>query len=109
MSTPLSPLLTLAEVDSYLEEGMCLIFQAEERLLQLRHDRACQGNLLLGAQILKAMRRTLRLIQERRNSLEKETLVLAVAPSVPVKRRWWAFWRSSPRSQPKSLEGGRPL
>ena len=108
MSMPLSPLLTLAEVDSYLEEGMRLIFQAEEGLLQSKHDGACQGNLLIGAQILKAMRRTLRLIQERRNSLEKETVVLAVAPSVSVKRRWWAFW-SSPRSQPRSLGGGRPL
>ena len=78
MSTPLSPLLSLAELDSYLDEGVCLISQAEERLLQLERDGACQGQLLMGAQILKAMRRNLRLIQERRNSLEKEVAVLPV-------------------------------
>ena len=34
MSTPLSPLLNLTQMDSYLDEGMCPISQAEEPLIQ---------------------------------------------------------------------------
>jgi hypothetical protein len=108
MSTPRSQSPTLAELDSYLDEGICLISQSEERLLQLERDGACRGHLLMGAQILKAMRRNLRLIQERRNSLEKEVAILPVALSVPGKRRWWSYWGYS-RRQPRDLVGGRAL
>ena len=72
MRTSLDLLSAIAEIDSYLDEGTGLIFQAEERLLQLERDGACRGHLLIGAQILKAMRRNLRLIQERRSNLERE-------------------------------------
>jgi hypothetical protein len=108
MRTSLDLLAAVAEIDSYLDESMCLIFQAEERLLQLERDGACWGHLLMGAQILKAMRRNLRLIQERRNSLEKEIAALPVAPPVQAKRRWWSYWSYRGR-QPRDLPGGRAL
>jgi hypothetical protein len=109
MSTPLNPLPTLTEMDSYLDEGIYLISHAEERLLQLEGegegDDASQGHLLMGAQILKAMRRILRLIQQRRNTLEIEIALHPVAPLVPEKRPWWSYWGYH-GPQPRDLARG---
>lgn len=108
MSTlPQQPPL-LAELDLYLEEGTHLMARSEELLLQLKHDRACEGHLLIGAQILMAMRCTLQLLQEHRHHLEKQAALLPVAPPASAKRPWWAFWRY-PQGQPRHIESGRTL
>src|SRR4051794_4299713 len=63
-----------------------------------------------GAQILKAMRRNFRLIQERRNSLEKEIAALPVAPLRPGSQ--WSCGRSvllskaSRRNRSRAAENG---
>lgn len=109
MRTPANPSPTLAEVDQYISEGISLIAQAEERLRQLERDRACQGHLLMGAQILTAMRRNLRLLQERRDSLEKEAAALPVVPPVREKQHWWRSFLSYRGTQPSYPAGGRSL
>ena len=95
MTTPSGQLHALAEVDHCLEEGANLLSQAEERMRAISHAGAGEGFRLMGTQSLKAMRRTLLLMQEHRATLAQRIAVLPVAPSLPQASRWWRF--ASPR------------
>ncbi|WP_336487768.1 hypothetical protein [Methylobacterium nigriterrae] len=84
----------IAEVDRYLAEGARLIAQAEARRRQIDRDCAREGHRLMAAQILTAMRRTLRLIEDHRIGLAAAATDPALAPVRAGRARWWpAFVR----------------
>ena len=103
MPTPLGQLHALAEVDHCLEEGAHLLTQAEERVRTINQAGATEGHRLMSAQILKAMRRTLQLMQEHRASLAQQIAVLPVALPAPQGRRWWPLPVHRRVYQPKTL------
>ena len=89
MSAPTARLSDPAEVDSYLEEGACLIRAAEERLCQLQQDRVGEYERLAAAEIVKAMKRIHVLIQDHRNGTAMKMALPPVTRRVLEKRRWW--------------------
>ncbi|WP_336492271.1 hypothetical protein [Methylobacterium nigriterrae] len=90
MTTPLGQLHALAEVDHCLEEGAALLAQAEERMCAISQAAASEGHRLMSAHIiLKAMRRTLQLMQDHRAALARQIAALPVAPARSRPSRWW--------------------
>lgn len=94
----------LAEVDYCLEEGAHLVSQAEERVRAISQASASEGHRLMSAHIiLKAMRRTLQLMQDHRASLAQQIAVLPVAPAPAQASRWWPLPVRQRAYQPKTL------
>jgi hypothetical protein len=100
---PLGHLHELADLDRCLEEGAYLIAQAEERVRAINQAGASEGCRRMGAQILKAMGRTLQLMQDHRVGLAQDSAVVPVAPSVPQAGRWWPLPVRRRAYQPKTL------
>jgi hypothetical protein len=103
VTAPLGHLHELADLDRCLEEGAYLIAQAEERVRAIHQAGASEGCRLMGGQILKAMRRSLQLMQDHRASLAEDIAVAPVAPSVPQASRWWPLPARRRAYQPKIL------
>ncbi|WP_336491938.1 hypothetical protein [Methylobacterium nigriterrae] len=104
MATSPGQLHALAEVDHCLEEGAALLAQAEERMRAISHAGATEGHRLMSAHIiLKAMRRTLQLMQDHRAALARQIAAPPVAPARSRPSRWWPLLVRHRAYQSKTL------
>ena len=81
----------LAEVDHYFDEATRLLCDAERRLLQLHRDESCENVQQTSADLIAAMKRIHRMIEDYRDALIRNAVALPRMNPAPETRREWSF------------------
>lgn len=83
----------LVELEAYCHEARSLIVRAEEAVLRMEQNGACEGHRLMAAQGLGAIKHLNRIIELHRNRLAFEALPEAVSQPLAPRRNWLAVMR----------------
>ena len=100
----------LAEVDHYFDEATRLLCDAERRLLQLHRDESCENVQQTSADLIAAMKRIHRMIEDYRDALIRNAVALPRMNPAPETRREWSFllWLRARRLANARRRSGSP-
>lgn len=94
----------LARVDLYCNEARNILAHAEEIVQNLSHTGTCEGNNLMAAQYVVALKRLGQILERHRRDVAFDTAPCSADPPAPVKRHWRFAISLRPRGNARTLE-----
>ncbi len=99
----------LEKADRYRQEAGHIVARGEDIVLTLKKEGACEGHVLMASQILSALRRLDRLIEEHGKRVAASQVPDVDGQSIATYRSWWSVIKWPSRNRASLFEANISL